>query len=310
MRRIAINQVIEKVSLVRRSPKHGKTWPRKCALFKILTRKVFEQHAGYFDLPHVEVADVPVDQIPIYKNWAYIRIFRKNMIKQPDVLNHMFFFSNDFTAEEKKANYEFYEARTIHESSLSPSLHSILALELGMAEQAYQFFTYATRLDLDNYNRNTEQGHHATSAAGVWANLVCGYGGMRSDGAILSFRPQIAHAWNRYQFRINYQGAVIEVAVDTKQATFKLIEGKPVEIKVYDKLYLIEFKRKRRFLNKFVKGYQTKEVTHEKSILDRVLVLGIFSSNTHMRFLLTKIIYYQESLHLCRFNRPCQTRPG
>ena len=118
------------------------------------------------------------------------------------------------TLEEKKTNYEFYQARTIHESFLSPSLHSILALELGKTEQAYQFFTYAARLDLDNYNRNTEQGHYATSAAGVWANLVCGYGGMRSDGTVLSFRPQIARVWNRYQFRVNYQGAVIDVVVD------------------------------------------------------------------------------------------------
>ncbi len=98
------------------------------------------------------------------------------------------------------------------------------------------------RLDLDNYNRNTEQGHHATSAAGIWANLVCGYGGMRSDGPVLSFRPQIAKAWNRYQFRINYHGAVIEVVVDTTQAAFKLIEGEPVEIKIYDTLYQIDSK--------------------------------------------------------------------
>ncbi len=134
---------IEKVSLCPAEPKAWEDMAEKMRIVQNPDTKVFEQHAGYFDLPHVEVADVPVDQIPIYKNWAYIRIFRKNMIKQPDVLNHMFFFSDDFTAEEKRANYEFYEARTIHESSLSPSLHSILALELGMTDQAYQFFTYA-----------------------------------------------------------------------------------------------------------------------------------------------------------------------
>jgi len=233
---------IKKVALDPAEPKAWKNMAEKMRIVQNPETNVFEQHAGYFDLPHVEITHVPVDQIPIYKNWAYIRIFRKNMIKQPDVLNHMFFFSEDFTLEEKKANYDFYEARTIHESSLSPSLHSILALELGMTEQAYQFFTYAARLDLDNYNRNSEQGHHATSAAGVWANLVCGYGGMRSDGPVISFSPQIAQAWKRYQFRINYQGALIEAVVDTTQATFKVIEGNPVKIKIYGKLYRIDTK--------------------------------------------------------------------
>ena len=156
-------EAVRKVAL---DPEEPKAWRDMADQMRIIQNpdtKVFEQHAGYFDLPHVEVADIPPEEIPVYKNWAYIRIFRKNMIKQPDVLNHLFFFSEDFTTEEKKANYGFYEARTIHESSLSPSLHSILALELGKTEQAYQFFTYAARLDLDNYNRNTEQGQHATN---------------------------------------------------------------------------------------------------------------------------------------------------
>lgn len=236
---------IRKVSLETAEPKAWKKMAEKMRITQDPETKVFEQHAGYFDLPHVEVADVPMDEIPIYKNWAYIRIFRKNMIKQPDVLNHLFFFSEDFTPEEKQANYEFYEARTIHESSLSPSLHSILALELGKTAQGYKFFTYAARLDLDNYNRNTEQGHHATSAAGVWANLICGYGGMRSDGPVLSFSPQIAQAWNRYQFRVHYQEALIEVVVDKTEAVFRLIDGQSVEIKVYDKRYRIDIQETR-----------------------------------------------------------------
>jgi maltose phosphorylase len=155
---------------------------------------VLEQHAGYFDLPHVDLEHFPPDQIPIYKNWAYVKIFRYDMVKQPDALNLMYFFSQDYTLEEKLANYEFYEARTIHESSLSPSLHSILALEVGKLEDAYTFFSYGARMDLDNYNRNTEQGLHVTSAAGVWASMVFGYGGMRTDGDVLIFAAHTAEA--------------------------------------------------------------------------------------------------------------------
>ncbi len=87
--------------------------------------------------------------------------------------------------EEKRINYEFYEARTSHESSLSPSLHAVLAAELGKMEEAYQFLAYASRLDLDNYNRNTEQGIHSSSAFGVWASVVSGFGGLRTDSDTL-----------------------------------------------------------------------------------------------------------------------------
>lgn len=225
--------VSKKVSLREDEPA---TWSRMAHRMRLTQdpkTKVFEQHAGYFDLPHVEVQRVPLEDIPIYQNWPYIKIFRKNMIKQPDVLNHMFFYSEDFTLEEKRANYEFYEARTIHESSLSPSLHSILALELGKMKEAYQFFTYAARLDLDNYNRNTEQGQHATSAAGVWANVVCGYGGLRSDGEVLSFSPKIADPWRSYRFRIQYRGSTLEVVVNKTQASFRVIAGGPVQIRIY-----------------------------------------------------------------------------
>ena len=225
--------VSKKVSLREQEPATWKEMANRMRLTQDPDTKVFEQHSGYFDLPHVEVNRIPMEEIPIYQNWPYIKIFRKNMIKQPDVLNLMFFYSEDFTIEEKKANYEFYEARTIHESSLSPSLHSILALELGKMKEAYRFFTYAARLDLDNYNRNTEQGHHATSAAGVWANFICGYGGLRSDSEVLSFSPKIADNWKSYQFRVQYRDSTLEVVVNKTQVSFRVIDGGSVEIRIY-----------------------------------------------------------------------------
>jgi maltose phosphorylase len=193
-----------------------------------------EQHAGYFDLPHVDLEHFPLDQIPIYKNWAYVKIFRYDMVKQPDALNLMYFFSQDYTLEEKLANYEFYEARTIHESSLSPSLHSILALEVGKLEDAYTLFSYGARMDLDNYNRNTEQGLHVTSAAGVWASMVFGFGGMRTDSDVLIFQPTLPRQWRSYRFRVRYRGALVEVLVDAQKVHLQVLEGvAPVTVRVY-----------------------------------------------------------------------------
>jgi maltose phosphorylase len=194
---------------------------------------VFEQHAGFFDLPHVDLEHFPPDQIPIYKNWAYVRIFRYDMVKQPDVLNLMYFFSQDYTLEEKRANYDFYEARTIHESSLSPSLHSILAVELGKLDDAYTFFSYGARMDLDNYNRNTDQGLHVTSAAGVWASMVFGYGGMRTDSEVLILQPTLPKQWRSFRFRVQYRGALLEVSVGAEQVRLQAIDGGPVTVRLY-----------------------------------------------------------------------------
>lgn len=201
---------------------------------------IYEQHAGYFDLPHVDLQHFPIEQIPVYQHWAYIKIFRHNLIKQPDVLNLMYFFSQDYTLEEKRANYEFYEARTIHESSLSPSLHAILAAELGKLDEAYTFFSYGARMDLDNYNRNTDQGLHVTSAAGVWASMVFGFGGMRTDGEVLSFDPRLPPQWRSYRFRVRYQNAILDIRVEEKQAEFKVMSGPAVEIQVYGRKYLLD----------------------------------------------------------------------
>jgi maltose phosphorylase len=180
-----------------------------------------------------------MSQVPIYKNWAYIRIFRLDMLKQPDFLNLPYFFSQDFTFEEKRKNYEFYEARTSHESSLSPSLHAILAAELGKSQEAYDFLAYAARLDLDNYNRNTEQGIHSSSAAGVWASMVSGFGGLRTDAETLILNPSIPAQWKAYSFKIFYAGTLISVEVSGATARFKLMEGKEVEVNIYGQPRLI-----------------------------------------------------------------------
>lgn len=221
-------------------PDELEQWKKMAAKMRILkddSSGVFEQHAGYFDLPHVDIQKMSIDQIPIYKNWAYVKIFRHNMIKQPDVLNLMYFYSQDYTLEEKRANYEFYEARTIHESSLSPSLHAILAAELGKMDEAYKFFAYGARMDLDDYNRNTEQGLHVTSAAGVWASMIFGFGGMRTDGDVLIFNPTIPEQWKSYRFRVYYQGAKIEVIVDQENVKFQVINGPSVTISIYETNY-------------------------------------------------------------------------
>ncbi len=197
--------------------------------------KIYEQHEGYFNLPHIDVDLIPTEDFPLYHHWSYDRIYRNDMIKQPDVLMMMLLYNGRFTDEELKANYEYYEPRCIHESSLSPSVHSILAVQLKKHEEAYQFFQFATRLDLDNYNRNTSEGLHTTSIAAAWMNIVYGFGGMRSDQDKLTFKPSIPKAWNSYSFRICYQDDIIEVSINKEHAGFKTLNGSEIAVVIYGK---------------------------------------------------------------------------
>jgi maltose phosphorylase len=202
--------------------------------------KVFEQHDGFFNMPHIDVRKIPATDFPLYHNWAYDRIYRYDMIKQPDVLMFIFLYNQEFSDDVKRANYEYYEPRCIHESSLSPSIHSILAAELGYHDQAFDFCRFATRLDLDNYNRNTHEGLHTTSIAAAWMNIVYGFGGMRSDGETLSFCPSIPKAWNSYSFHLMDRGSTVKVRIDQEMAEFTVKNGPPVSVKIYGTDYRID----------------------------------------------------------------------
>ena len=201
---------------------------------------LFEQHDGFFDLPHLDIQSIPVTQFPLYKHWAYDRIFRSDMIKQPDVLLLLFFFSQDFSSRVKQINYCYYEPRCINESSLSPGIHSILAAELSMHDKAYAYAGFASRLDLDNYNRNTEEGLHTTSMAATWMNVVYGFGGLRSDGDVLVFNPSIPRNWRVFSFHLQYRGSLMEVGIDRDQALFRILNGSALSIRVFGREYLID----------------------------------------------------------------------
>ncbi|MDR1126816.1 MAG: family 65 glycosyl hydrolase, partial [Treponema sp.] len=212
--------LVEKTALTEEERETFRTDAEKMIILFNEETKLFEQHEGYFTLPHLDVHAIPVGDFPLYSHWSYDRIYRFDMLKQPDVLMFLFLFSQGFSLEVKKANYELYEPRCIHESSLSPSIHSIFASELGKREEAFQFFGFATRMDLDNYNRNTGEGLHTTSIAAAWVNIVYGFGGLRSDGETLAFNPSIPSAWTHYRFTIRYREARLQVDVSAHEAVF------------------------------------------------------------------------------------------
>ncbi|MBD3345641.1 MAG: family 65 glycosyl hydrolase [Chitinivibrionales bacterium] len=228
-------KVKKTVGLTPREPEEWKKMASKMRLLKDPKTGVCEQHDGYFDLPEVDVASIGPDQIPIYKNWAYEKILRMNMVKQADVLLLPVWFAHQWNDKDTQANFDFYEPRTIHESTFSISIHQILFAELGRLPQAYDFFKYMCRVDLDDYQKNTAQGLHMTPKSGTWLSMVYGWGGMRTGKRRLSFAPSIPKKWKRYRFRIVSRSTILEVTVDHKEVQFAIVEGPSITIEAYGK---------------------------------------------------------------------------
>ena len=185
------------------------------------------------------VDTIPAGQRPINQNWSWDRILRSCYIKQADVLQGFYFFEKDFSQEELERNYNFYEPITVHESSLSPCVHSILAAKLGKEDKSYEFYTRAARLDLDDYNNDTEDGCHITSMAGTWMSIVKGFGGMVVENGSLHFAPFLPKQWTEYSFKINFRENQIQVRVKEIGVEIENLSSTACTINVYGNAYFL-----------------------------------------------------------------------
>lgn len=191
---------------------------------------IFLQQDGYMDKEQILVKDLDPIHLPLNQKWSWDRILRSCFIKQADVLQGLFFFEDDYSEDVIRRNFEFYEPRTVHESSLSPCVHSILASKLGMEDKAYEMYLRTSRLDLDNYNNDTEDGLHITSMAGTWMSVVLGFGGLRVKNDKLHLNPFLPKAWPALSFRTVFRGRTIKVNLNKEGASCELLEGQPLEI--------------------------------------------------------------------------------
>ncbi len=201
--------------------------------------QIYLQQDGFLDKELVRVADLEKSQRPINQKWSWDRILRSPYIKQADVLQCFYFFENQFSKEELQRNFEFYESFTVHESSLSPCVHSIQAAVLDKMDMAYTFYLRTSRLDLDDYNKEVEEGCHITSMAGTWMSIVEGFGGMRVKNDALHFSPKIPKEWNGYSFKINFRNQILKVEINHQETKFILEGSDSMEVFVNEKPILV-----------------------------------------------------------------------
>lgn len=202
--------------------------------------QVFLQQDGFLDKELITVADLDKSQRPINQKWSWDRILRSPYIKQADTLQGFYFFQDHFSKEQLEKHFDFYEPFTVHESSLSPCVHSILAAQLNRMEQAYTFYLRTSRLDLDDYNKEVHEGLHITSMAGTWMSIVEGFGGMRVVNDQLHFEPRIPKQWEGYSFKINFRHQILQVSVSQNETQFSLEGTQAIKVQVFGKEVLVE----------------------------------------------------------------------
>lgn len=201
---------------------------------------IFLQQDGYLDKEQIKVSDIPKEELPINKHWSWDRILRSPFIKQADVLQGIYFFNDKFDMDTMRRNFDYYEPRTVHESSLSPCIYSIIASEIGRFDKAYELYLRTSRLDLDNYNKDTDDGLHITSMTGSYLSIVHGFGGFRFMEDNLSFNPYVPAKWESYSFKFLFRGRLLNMMADKKNITISLLEGRSLKLYLYGKEYKLK----------------------------------------------------------------------
>ena len=189
--------------------------------FPQLDNGIFLQQDGYLDKEQITVDQLDPLQRPINQKWSWDRILRSCFIKQADVLQGIYFFQDDYDDETIAKNFDFYEPRTLHESSLSPCVHVVLAARLKRMKKAYELYLRTSRLDIDDYNHEVHEGLHITSMAGTYMSVIEGFAGKNIKQGKLVLNPRIPQNWRSFAFKILFKGSQLRVQVNSQNITIK-----------------------------------------------------------------------------------------
>jgi alpha,alpha-trehalose phosphorylase len=191
---------------------------------------VHPQSEGFTRHERWDFAATPVDRYPLLLHYPYVDLYRKQVVKQADLVLALHWRGDAFTDEEKARDFDYYEGLTVRDSSLSASTQAVIAAEVGHLELAYDYFGEAALIDLHDLQHNTRDGLHIASLAGAWIAAVAGFGGMRDHDGQLSFAPRLPAALPRLAFRLRFRGRRLQVEITKTKATYSLLDGEPLEI--------------------------------------------------------------------------------
>jgi alpha,alpha-trehalose phosphorylase len=193
---------------------------------------IFEQDDGFLDKPRwpFPLQRASGEHRPLLLDYHPLTLYRHQICKQADVVMSLVLAGEDIEPARKRRSFDYYEAVTTHDSTLSAPVFGILAGEVGHADKAWRYFHDSVRVDLDDLHRNTDHGVHMAAMAGSWLGLVQGFGGLRVRESQLHFAPSLPQAWNGYGFNLRWRGRSLRVDVSRAGATYALREGQPLTI--------------------------------------------------------------------------------
>jgi alpha,alpha-trehalose phosphorylase len=209
-------------------------WGRAAALMAVpydTQRGVHMQSDGFTHHEEWDFVNTPKEHYPLLLHYPYFEIYRKQVVKQADLVMALHLRGDAFTLEEKIRDFAYYEPRTTRDSSLSATQQAVVAAETGHLDLAFDYWAEAALTDLQNLHHNSGHGLHIASLAGGWTVAVAGFGGMRDHDGQLTFAPRLPQRLNRLKFRVLYRGACLSVAVTRNHAVYQLSEGDTLDIR-------------------------------------------------------------------------------
>ena len=186
---------------------------------------IYMQDDNFLYKDPIDIENIPLNKLPLLTNLHPLNLWRYQVCKQADIILLMFLQSQEFTPEMRKKVFDFYEPKTIHDSSLSAGIHSIVACDIGYQDEAYQYLKQSCRMDLDNVNRNTYFGIHAACMGTSWMMVANGYGGLRVYNNMLHFNPFCAKEWESLSFKITFKGSTLKTTVSKDEVIYELVSG-------------------------------------------------------------------------------------
>ncbi|MBK3641865.1 MULTISPECIES: glycoside hydrolase family 65 protein [Streptomyces] len=192
---------------------------------------VHEQHEGFTRHQRWDFAGTRPDQYPLMLHFPYFDLYRKQVVKQADLVLAMYTCAGFFDEEHVARNFAYYEPLTVRDSSLSACVQAVVAARAGHLELAYDYTGEAALMDLEDLEHNTRDGLHIASLAGTWTALVAGFGGLRREGDVLSFAPCLPERLSRLAFNLQLLGRRLRVEIGPDKATYTLLSGPPLTIR-------------------------------------------------------------------------------
>jgi len=193
-------------------------------------RGIHPQDTNFLDKEVWDFSNTPRDKYPLLLHFHPLVIYRFQVIKQADIVLAMFLLGHEFSREQKRRNFDYYDPLTTGDSSLSPSIQSIIAAELGYEDKAVEYFRNAAFMDLADVAGNTDDGVHVASAGGVWMAAVYGFGGLRDSDGTLSFDPRLPRTWDGLRFPLQVRGQRLTVDINHDEVAYELGDGEPLDI--------------------------------------------------------------------------------